>query len=67
MEQHNIGKTVIKCNVSKKDVVRKKFKSGLYENTIKGVISHPILKIPAYIFNEDDSYVECRRCLILEK
>jgi len=44
----------------------RKFKSGKYINTIKGVITHPILKIPAYTFVEDDSYVECRRCTILE-
>lgn len=42
----------------------KPFKSGLKINTIKGVIEHPILHIPAYTFVEDDSYVECRRCKI---
>ena len=59
-----IGKKVKKCHVRKKrnKPYRKKFKSGLYENTIKDVIIHPILNIPAYIFEEDDSYVECRRC-----
>ena len=40
----------------------KPFKSGLKANTVKDVIEHPILKIPAFIFLEDDSYVECRRC-----
>lgn len=40
----------------------KPFKSGLKINTVKGVINHPILNIPAYVFEEDDSYVECRRC-----
>jgi hypothetical protein len=34
-------------------------------NTIKSVINHPHLNIPAFIFNEDDSYVECRRVNIL--
>ena len=32
---------------------------------VKGVINHPILDIPAYTFEEDDSYVECRRCEIV--
>lgn len=65
----DINKKVRKCGAhgyigpaSKK----KKFKSGLYINTIKGVIDHPILHIPAYIFIEDDSYVECRRCSIID-
>jgi len=45
----------------------KPFKSKKYINTIKGVIEHPILKIPAFTFNEDDSFVECRRCDVLDK
>lgn len=40
----------------------KPFKSGKYQNTVKGIINHPILNIPAFTFEEDDSYVECRRC-----
>lgn len=52
----NIGKRVYK------PLSGKKFKSGLHVNTVKGVINHPILDIPAYTFEEDDSYVECRRC-----
>lgn len=43
----------------------KPFKSGAKINTIKGVINHPHLNIPAYVFHEDDSYVECRRVEIL--
>lgn len=31
----------------------------------KSVISHPLLLIPAFTFIEDDSYVECRRCEII--
>jgi hypothetical protein len=53
----NIGKKVTKD--------KKPFKSGLRINTVKDVIEHPILKIPAYTFVEDDSYVECRRCKVL--
>ncbi len=46
---------------------KKPFKSGLMINTVKGVINHPILNIPAYTFYEDDSYVECRRCIVVEE
>ena len=64
---NNIGKQVVKCHVRVKRnrPHRKKFKSGLYENTIKDVILHPILNIPAYTFVEDSSCVECRRCKII--
>jgi hypothetical protein len=74
----NIGKKVKKCMIAKHisllggpafDVKRHykhhKFKSGFYENTVKGVINHPHLNVPAYVFEEDDSYVECRRCEIV--
>lgn len=44
----------------------KPFKSGLKENTVKGVIEHPILGIPAFTFVEDESCVECRRCRLVE-
>lgn len=59
-----IGEKVIKVNRSKgKEIInRKPFKSGQLINTVKGVIDHPILGIPAYTFEEDESYVECRRC-----
>ena len=60
--EENIGSRVIKHHPSDGGLSRKKFKSGLYTNTVKGVIIHPILNIPAYTFEEDDSYVECRRC-----
>lgn len=42
----------------------KPFKSGLKVNTIRGVINHPQLNIPAFVFVEDTSYVECRRCVV---
>lgn len=57
----NVGKKV--CKTSHK---KRPFLSGLRVNTIKGVINHPILNVPAYTFNEDDSYVEVRRCIILD-
>ena len=44
----------------------KPFKSGLKVNTIKGVVVHPTLNIPAYTFSEDDSYVECRQCEVMK-
>lgn len=40
----------------------KPFKSKLTVNTVKDIINHPILNIPAFTFEEDDSFVECRRC-----
>jgi len=40
----------------------KPFKSKLTINTVKGIINHPHLNIPAFTFEEDDSFVECRRC-----
>lgn len=59
----NIGKSCIKT--SKEGTVPKPFKSGFRANTIKGVIEHPILEGQmAYVFEEDDSYVEVRRCVI---
>jgi len=65
----NIGLRCKKRPITKKPKKKSKskpFKSGFKINTIKGVIEHPTLKIPAYTFEEDDSYVECRRCLVIE-
>lgn len=56
--EQNIGQKVVKKT-------RKPFKSRLIFNTVKGVINHPILNIPAYTFVEDETYVECRRCILL--
>jgi hypothetical protein len=44
---------------------KKPFKSGLMINTVKGVINHPILNTLAYTFHEDDSYVECKKCIVV--
>lgn len=44
---------------------KKPFKSGSKINTVKDIINHPILNIPAFTFEEDDSYVECRRCILI--
>lgn len=40
----------------------KPFKSKLKINTVKGLVSHPTLNIPCFTFEEDDSFVEVRRC-----
>jgi len=43
------------------------FKSGQRSNTVKGIIEHPILKgKPAFTFNEDDSFVGCDVCRLVE-
>lgn len=54
-----------KMNVNGIHVVKKSgkpFKSGNLMNTIKSMINHPITNRPAYLFYDDDSYVECRQC-----
>lgn len=68
--EDNIGKRVTKREIrfnpkKAKETIQKPFKSGLKTNTIKGIVPHPILGIPAYTFEEDDSYVECRRCRVI--
>jgi hypothetical protein len=57
--EENIGKKVYKKS-------RKAFKSGEKINTIKGVINHLILNVPAYTFYEDDSYVKAWKCILVE-
>jgi len=44
----------------------KPFKSGQKVNTVRGVIEHPILRVPAFVFEEDDSYVACKACCVVE-
>lgn len=41
----------------------KPFKSGFKTNTIKGIITHEQTGLPAFVFLEDDSYVEVRKCI----
>jgi hypothetical protein len=55
----NIGKRVKKSS-------NRPFKSTFWINTVKDVVNHPTLNIPAYTFVEDESYVECRRCEVVE-
>jgi len=42
----------------------KPFKSGNKFNTVKDIVIHPIMGTPAYTFVEDDSIVECSRCIL---
>ncbi len=58
-----IGRKVMKT--SKNNCNSKPFKSGLKENTVKGIINHPILNVPSFTFLEDDSFVECNRCKLV--
>ncbi len=64
-----IGKKVIKVTTKggklKELVQSKVFKSGNTANTVKGIVKHATLGIPAFIFEEDDSQVECRRCRVV--
>ena len=55
--RQNIGQKVQKK--------RKPFKSGNRSNTVKGLIFHPQYYVPAYVFEEDDSYVRCDICTIV--
>lgn len=45
---------------------RKPFKSTLDTNTVTGTIVHPQLGGLAYVFEEDDSYVELGKCDIVD-
>lgn len=59
----NIGKRVTKKH--KNGCQPKPFKSGFKINTVKGIIDHPILHVPAYVFVEDESYVKCDACILI--
>jgi hypothetical protein len=52
-----IGQQVVKKS-------KKPFKSKSTVGTVKGVMVHPITSRAAFTFNEDDSYVECQRCIL---
>lgn len=56
-----IGKKVSKIK-DRKEREPKPFTSGFKVNTVKDVIDHPILHVPAFIFHEDASYVACVTC-----
>ena len=63
--KHMIG---LKCKkVSRpKHSSPKPFKSGLKVNTIKGLIINPHTNNPAFTFEEDDTYVDCRGVILLD-
>lgn len=44
----------------------KPFKSGRKENTVRGIVLHPKKKVPAFIFKEDDSVMECEKCTVID-
>jgi hypothetical protein len=58
--EENVGKKVIKIN-------SKPFKSDRTINTVKTVIEHAMLRTPAYTFEEDNSIVECRKCIVIDQ
>lgn len=64
MATHNDALLDIGTKVRKTST--KPFKSGNKINTIKGYIIHPTLKVISYTFEEDDSYVEARRCIAIK-
>lgn len=61
----NIGKLVVKRS-SSSGSQPKPFKSGSKVNTVKGIINHPIVNAPAYTFEEDDTYMLCRHCYVID-
>ena len=62
----NIGKKVSKGSIGRKEKNGKPFKSGRLVNTVKDVVMHDFMDVPAYTFEEDDTQVECRRCIVVE-
>ncbi len=54
---------VIGKNVRKQS--NKPFKSGNKMNTVRGIVQHKETPNFAFIFEEDDSEVECWRCVAL--
>lgn len=56
LDQLPIGSIVVKRS-------GRPFKSGRISNTIKGYTINEQTKLPAYIFDEDDSNIECFRCI----
>lgn len=50
-----LGEVVIKHS-------KKPFKSGYKENTVIGITTNEFTNRIAFLFNEDDSVVECFKC-----
>lgn len=66
MTQELVGKLVRKKSGNNNTLAPKPFKSGRRFNTVKEFVVHPNTGQPAYSFIEDDSVVECSRCLEVE-
>lgn len=45
----------------------KPFKSGSKINTVRGLILHPILGVEAFTFHQDESYVACHSCELVDE
>lgn len=63
MTQELVGKLVRKKSGNNNSLAPKPFKSGRRFNTVKGIVVHPNTGQLAYSFIEDDSIVECSRCI----
>lgn len=61
--KHYIGKRVEKRRSAIHEP--KPFKSGFKVNTVKAIFQHPYTPHLAFSFYEDDSLVECFRCVLL--
>lgn len=57
-----IGYKVSKTALIPKNKNPKPFKSGLLENTVKDIVTNPNTNRQAFIFEEDDSIVDCHIC-----
>ena len=55
-----VGKAVVKKS-------RNPFKSGEKIGTVKGITTNPFTNRMAFTFNEDDSFVECMKCHLVEQ
>lgn len=64
MTHELVGKLVRKKSGNNNTLAPKPFKSGKKANTVKEVVVHPVMGTPAYSFMEDDSVVECSRCIL---
>jgi hypothetical protein len=57
-----IGHQVSKTALIPKNKTPKPFKSGLIKNTVKDTVTNPNTTRLAFMFEEDDSIVDCHIC-----
>jgi hypothetical protein len=62
-----IGQQVWKNPKTTSKFEPKPFKSGNKINTVRGTIRHPITQQLSFLFEEDNTFVECSRCSIAPK